>query len=177
VLWQLPFVAVVYALGISGVIGALVKQKARRAHTQVVVLGLLSLQFIPFFLNQSRTHLTTTYTGFMEAGDAMRQLAGPDAMILAGSVRAMRFAGGREQADRVRELPSTLEGLRALVQDHRGRVLLETDRWEYTQPGWIHPWSEAKIESLQSLGFRQAAIVRRPVAGQALPVVLVLARD
>lgn len=173
----LPFVAFVYALGIDGLINALVKKKALRAGAHMVVLGLLSLQFIPFFLNANRTYLTTIYTGFTEAGEAMRGLVSPDAMILAGSVRAMRYAGGREHAHRVRELPPTIEGLRTLVQQHRGRIILETDRWEYTQPSWVFPWSNAKVESLGAIGFRQAALISRPVGSQVQPVILVLARD
>jgi 4-amino-4-deoxy-L-arabinose transferase-like glycosyltransferase len=173
----LPFLAVLYALGIAGALDRLVREKSRRPLARGVAIGLLSLQFIPLVLDKDRNPLNTTYTGFVEAGETVRRLAVPDALILAGSVRAMRYAAGREHAERVQALPATREGLRALMARHRGRIVLETDRWEYTQPAWLFPWSDAAVESLLATGFRTEAVVRRPVEGATRPVVLVVARD
>jgi len=173
----LPFLGLAYALGIAGIVDTLVKKKAHRGWARAAAIGLLSLQFIPFIQHKDQTPLNTTYTGFVEAGESVRREGGPDAAILAGSVRAMRYAAGPALASRIESLPPTVAGLTALMDRHRGRIVLETDRWEYTQPAWLFPWSDAKIESLQSRGFRIATLVRRPVEGQILPVVVVMTRD
>jgi 4-amino-4-deoxy-L-arabinose transferase-like glycosyltransferase len=173
----LPFLAVLYGLGVAGLIETLARTRARHGAARAVALGALSLQFIPLAMDKDRTPINRTYTGFMEAGETVRALATPDAMILAGSVRAMRLAAGRERAPNVRPLPPTPEALRATLRSHPGRVVLETDRWEFTQPGWLFPWSDARIESLEATGLRRAALVRRVVEGQNVPVVLVLTRD
>lgn len=173
----LPFLAVLAALGVTAAVAWLARPLGSRGRAQALALALLALGFVPLVLARDRSPLHATYTGLVEAGEAVRRLAGPDDLILAGSVRAMRYAAGRERADRVRPLPATREELRELLARHPGRVVVETDRWEFTQPAWLFPWSDAGIESLEATGLRQAARVRRPVAGQWVPVALVLVRD
>lgn len=173
----LPFLGILFALGAKSAVDTLVREKAYRAGARAVAIGLVCLQFIPFLQQKDRTSLADSYTGFLEAGQVVRGLATPDALILAGSLRAMKYAVGREQEGRVAGLPPTLEGLRSVTQRHRGRIILETDCWEYTQPAWLYPWSRAKLERLESAGFREGALIQRSVSGTVEPVVLVFIRD
>jgi 4-amino-4-deoxy-L-arabinose transferase-like glycosyltransferase len=87
----LPAVALVSAMAIVGLRDAFFKTATVRR-----VIFLMAI-FLIFMLGMWTTkdmyshHLYRHYSGFQEAGDLVRQRARPGDLVLAGSVRAMRF--------------------------------------------------------------------------------------
>jgi len=122
----------------------------------------LSSDFLSLMNSKSQT-----YSGFPEAGTWLRQNMGRDAVLYAGSVRSMLAFTGLDES-RVRKLPENLSEL-----PRQENVFVEVDVWEYTQPSYVYPLDQEKLDNLASLGFELVYYVQREMNGQPVPVIFI----
>ncbi len=95
------------------------------------------------------------YIGFKEAGQWIAGNNSKDAIIMAGSERAIRYYSGinyKEFGGAIINIPENKTEFEEIVLRSKQPIILVVDRWEATQPEWIHPLSEIKIRYLENLG-------------------------
>ncbi len=119
-------------------------------------------------LIQSQDNKILTYTGFREAGEWLLHNA-KNAQIWVGSQRAMRYYTGIN----FNPLPPSLD---TLVDT--GKVFMVVDLWEYTQPGWVYPLTQEKLDYLSGQGFDLVKVIYKPMflsqgsdSRQVIPVI------
>ncbi len=135
ILPAIPFLMIFLAIAVKGLLGLLVKGLFRRRIGQAVALAAAFLLFIPFFNGAVRERWQNDgYTGFYAAGHRIKEIAGDSSVVFAGSPMAMRYATDIDTAKRVLPLPQSKEAFVEALRAIPGRVLVETDVWEFTQP-------------------------------------------
>jgi 4-amino-4-deoxy-L-arabinose transferase-like glycosyltransferase len=135
----------------------------------IFVLGSQGVDFVKYKSN--------SYMGLIEAGDWLKDNAGVDSVIYAGSTRAMRAFSGFEYAEDggiINVFPSTKEQFESGINSTTKNIFLELDIWEYTQPEWVYPLDEGKARYLDGLGFKPVDIITKTVNGQIGNVVIIM---
>jgi len=100
--------------------------------------------------------LNQNYTGFSKAGNWIKEHGTPDATILAGSKRAIRYYSGinyKEYDGRLHLPPAEKETFIKSIEQAQEPIILVVDKWEFTQPEWLYPLSEEKNKYLLDAGF------------------------
>lgn len=124
------------------------------------------------------------FTGFKEAGQWVKAAANPEATIIAGSPRLVRYYSGIELIDfggNIFPLPDKKDEFETNVLSAPGLVLLEIDDWERVrQPDWVYPFSREKMAYIKSLGFElEKTVIRASLAdvGQSKEVIWLFRRN
>ena len=140
---------------------------------------------------------STTYTGYQEAGEWLKVNALGETPIFAGSPRTMRALVGREYGGpgSFWDMGGSLWYLRAgeykdnrslfesdiTILARKSDIYLEIDVWEYTQPTWYFPISQASIDYFMSLGFQLVKVIEREVDTQKglqkIPVIFIFKKE
>ncbi len=124
------------------------------------------------------------YTGFREAGQVIGQYFNSSTRIFAGSQRAIRYYTGInfvEYGGNLEKLPKNQIEFEKILLDSQAPIILEVDYWERTQPAWVFPLLQEKIEYLEQKGFRLAKVITKSTKithsiDEQLPVVWVFIR-
>lgn len=104
------------------------------------------------------------HSGFKEGGEWVKEHAAPDTLIMAGSRRTMRYYSGinfQEFGGRIMAIPASQREFKEIISSAQKPIILEIDYWEYTQPQWVHPFSEEKMQYLNELGFSLVQVVEK----------------
>jgi len=110
-----------------------------------------------------------SYTGFNEAGEWIKTNAPDDAILYAGSNRAMSFYSDRAYENyggTLRVLRMSEEEFRNQIAEETKEVYLEVDMWEWGQPDWVYPLSQEKLNNIINMGFEPVKFVERELPTQ-----------
>lgn len=166
----LPCVVIVMGAGIASAVDILFKKEALRDAARCAVAVIFLVPVLTLAHQPMAWSINHNYLGFLEAGEVIKTLDDGKAVVLAGSIRALRFASGireKEFGGRLEALPKTLQELKERVSLARTKIILEVDIWEYIQPAWVYPVTSEKLEAIRTLGFiERKAIVRRVSGGR-----------
>lgn len=119
-----------------------------------------------------------SYMGFRETGDWLNTFVKEDSIIYAGSIRSIRSFSNMEYEEyggNLRYLPQNISTFEKEVEN-KTNIFVVVDSWEYTQPEWIYPLSQEKVNTLINLGFNINHIVERDLQGSRLSTVLILSK-
>ncbi|MBI2145783.1 glycosyltransferase family 39 protein [Candidatus Woesearchaeota archaeon] len=146
-----------------------------------------------------------SYLGYQEAGQWMKENVPAKDPIFVGEYRSIRAFSEREFGGPMLEdyggniinLRSpyrySTEGVKPKEEEQRNfeedilvlsqsrDIYLEIDIWEYAQPTWYWPLSQASLDYFVSLGFYPVKIIERPVltkdGPKTIPVIFILKKD
>jgi len=163
-----PCMLVIGGIGLEYLVGIFFrKERWTRFCVRVVVLiifavfAAVSYQKVVYFEQRS----TYAYTGFSEAGRWLKENVPSGAVVFVGSNRALRYYSGldyKEAGGPLERIPESPEEFGERARAAAGPVFLEVDAWEYTQPDWLYPFTQAKYDRLVSMGFEPVKTVKRP---------------
>lgn len=125
------------------------------------------------------------FTGFKETGSWIKEQVTPRTKIMVTSRRIVRYYSGinfKEFKGKLLPLPPNKKEFEEFIRNTKSPFLLEIDRWERTQPKWIYPISERKINYLSRLGFNLSKVIKRPLpfadgSQKKMPVIMLFKRD
>ena len=144
----------------------------RQAAFKCITVLLLVFSFLCFLKIDGK--FLHSYTGFYETGEWIKRNSSVDTVILAGSTRAIRFITGiplKRFGGRLEPLPGSFEDLKTIVLQSKS-VILEIDRWEYTQPQWAYPLTVSKAQALERVaGLHFSKVIYKKYDGKKIPVV------
>ncbi len=166
ILPSVPCLLIISSLGVDHILSRLFRSpRIKTARVLTTVICLFScLSLYP----KTETALKkdgTGYAGFQEAGTWIRNHTDPHAIIMAGSRRAIRYASGinyKEFGGKIISIPKDKKDFARIVTESNGRIILETDIWEFTQPKWIYPMTGETKKFLDGLNFKMGRVVYRP---------------
>jgi 4-amino-4-deoxy-L-arabinose transferase-like glycosyltransferase len=167
---MLPILPVLFIICSNGFqnIRNLVKEKNVKWFLIIVALIIIGLMY-----QQGNTLILgreNTYVGFEEAGEWIKENAGTGSIIYVGSDRAMQLYTEmdlEEDGGRLRHFPRNKSEFEKEVSGTGGNIFLEIDLWEYTQPEWIFPLTNEKVEELDALNFKPVYVVERTIQTQS----------
>lgn len=156
-----------------------------------VVIRICQVIFIILFLfvcaldfsriNKNLSARTWYFSGLEEAGQWIKEQAAADTVVIASSIRQIRYYSGIKYADDGGNLyfpPSDREDFIKWMNQTSGKVILAVDGWERTQPQWLFPYSDSNQAFLKSLGFSLCKVIQHPVANEKYyTVVWLFCRD
>jgi len=118
---------------------------------------------------------STSYIGLRDVGE---YLSNVDHEIYAGSRRAIRLFSGKEYFEYGGNLKKLPESFDKFLEDTANKtVSLEIDVWEYTQPSWVYPLNQEKINNLMANGFNISYTANREINGQKVTVAAVFTKS
>jgi len=169
-----PCAVLVMGMGISRAVDVFLKHDKLQGVARCGLAFVLLVPVLNLGQGAGAWTLNHSYTGFAEAGQAIKVQDDGRAMVLAGSIRAMHYCSGireKEFGGRLEPLPRTIQALKDVVSGARSKVILEVDVWEYIQPAWAYPVTSEKLKMLAAMGFVEAKVVFRPIRpGASVPV-------
>jgi hypothetical protein len=171
-----PFVFLLTALGVEYSFSMFIKRGAALARGLCLVL--LSFIMLAGFQDNYRWLAGSglSHTGFREAGQVLRDMDTKEAVIWAGSVRQVAYFSGMGWSDlggRVVYDKMTSAEFDRRVKAEKNRIILVLDRWEFTQPPSLYPFSADKHRYLESLGFKAV----RQISSGGMPVIWIYQRS
>jgi 4-amino-4-deoxy-L-arabinose transferase-like glycosyltransferase len=139
--------------------------------------GILMAQLQPLF-----EQFGCQFTGYRDAGVLVRKITQPDSLVLATSVRQMRYYTGinyTEFGGRIIPFRHSKKGFEDFLSEEKRPIILVIDRWDKLQPPWIRGEG---IEYFRRQGFRLVHVVNNfypssPEGWQMIPVVWIFERN
>ncbi|MDD5181709.1 MAG: glycosyltransferase family 39 protein [Candidatus Nanoarchaeia archaeon] len=145
-----------------------------------IILGISAILAVSMFMG-GIAHIESkanSYMGFKEAGEWLKMNVPEDSIIYAGSERAIRSFSDiqyEEYGGRLRAFPTNITTFEEEVAN-KSNVFAVVDVWEYTQPDWIYPLSNEKINALFNMSFNVTYFVQSTLGGQKTATVIVLGK-
>jgi len=179
-------------------IGNYIKLFSHKYLKLIVIFGIVLLVCWNYYQvgNPLIYNKSFSYVGHQEAGEWMKVNIPKEAPIFAGSYRYVRLFSEREFGGPGDSIKGTIWNLRspdryaenqtAFEEDlarlsKESDVYLEIDRWEYTQPSWYYPITEATFDYFVSLGFELVYVAQPEVITndglQQVPMIFIFKKN
>ncbi|RLG18282.1 hypothetical protein DRN75_02100 [Nanoarchaeota archaeon] len=186
--------AVVYILWFSFIVGEKVPRYVLPAVPAVASLSAMSVMLVPknkriivviaiallalYGLKGGLDIIKAKSTSYIGLRDVGEYLSNVDHEIYAGSRRAIRLFSGKEYFEYGGNLKKLPESFDKFLEDTANKtVSLEIDVWEYTQPSWVYPLNQEKINNLMANGFNISYTANREINGQKVTVAAVFTKS
>ena len=173
-----PCAVLIMGVGVSRAVDVFLKHDVFKGVARCGVAFVLLMPVLNLGQRPGHWSINHSYVGFSEAGEAVKYLDDGHALVLAGSIRAMRYCSGireKEFGGRLGPLPRTIQELKDVVSGSRTKIILEVDVWEYIQPAWAYPVTSEKLKALAVMGFIESKVVFRQIKpGVSAPVAWIL---
>jgi 4-amino-4-deoxy-L-arabinose transferase-like glycosyltransferase len=156
----LPSILLISCIGISTLIDTFFKDQKLKTILEILMVVILLTTYGSLLPRTERflNHTALTYTGFQEAGRWIKRESQSNTMVLASSVRTIRYYSNLDLAQfggQIRLLPSERSDFEAMIKNARGPVIVEIDRWEIpVQPSWLYPISPVTEQYMANQGFK-----------------------
>jgi len=185
----LPVGLLIAGLGLEDILKRLLKSESRvgMGRWVCILLSIVAVvQLSPRIQKAVASGMDNTYLGFREAARRIKNLDSGDGLIVAGSLRIMRYHLGEnflEYGGRLANIPPSAREFEQMVAESSKPVIVAVDHWEATQPAWIYPLTEEKMEYLKGIGFRLEHVIQRElnIAAQGhkqkVPVVWIFSKQ
>jgi hypothetical protein len=171
---------VMAVLGMSRVLEVFFKRLYQQNKIQPVIFCILFIFYLGNYLrfNIDMTRRAEYFTGYREAGEVIRQIGQGAALIMAASLRQIRYYSGinlKEFGGEIIPFLQSSEEFKKIVEGVQGDILLEMDIWERLQPEWR--WNNGGVAFLDHLGFELVHTVYQPLEGEKSPVIQIFRKS